>query len=78
MLDDEGFESQKWDHLYDYNSLLYPGTMEPEDAQKLPKTCVFTSEFDFMRNDALNLIEKLKYAGTYLNHQDMPGVHHGY
>lgn len=31
-----------------------------------------------MRNDAINFIEKLKEASKYLNHQDMPGVHHGY
>ncbi len=46
--------------------------------EKLIPAVVFTSEFDIMRRDALHLIEKLKKLGTYVDHQDIPGVHHMY
>jgi acetyl esterase/lipase len=53
--------------------------MTDEELRKLPPTMVFTSEFDFLRRDALDLISRLKSVnGPYLDHEDMPGVTHGY
>ena len=46
--------------------MLYPGRMSFDYLRLCPKTCVFTSEYDFLRPDALNLIEQLKAAGIYL------------
>lgn len=73
-------DSQQADHANDYNYdyLLYPGRMGIKDLKYCPPTCMFTSEFDFLRGDAMYFIQKLKNAGRYLNHQDMPGVHHGF
>lgn len=48
--------------------MLYPGKMSMEDLKQIPPTVVFTSEFDFLRKDALDLISRLREAGKYLDH----------
>ena len=40
--------------------MLFPGRMSVEDAEKLPKTCLMTSEFDTVRRDARMMAETLK------------------
>lgn len=57
---------------------MYPGLMSDDDLAKCPPTVVFTSEFDYLRRDATHFIGRLKQVGKYLDHQDMPGTHHGY
>ena len=52
--------------------------MDLELCKQLPPTAVFTSEFDFLRGDALLFAEKLEKAGKLLGLQDMPGGSHGY
>lgn len=47
---------------------MYPGLMDLEDLKKCPPTVVFTSEFDFLRRDALNFVDRLKQVGKYLDH----------
>lgn len=42
--------------------------MELKDLKDFPPTVVFTSEFDYLRRDALHFIEQLKKAGKYLDH----------
>lgn len=64
-------------HEYSY-SALYPGLMSAEDIQKIPAVVFMTCEFDFMRRDHLEFIDRLKKAGKLLDHQDMPRVLHGY
>lgn len=61
-----------------YYTKLFPGRMNEVELYFCPKTYVFTSEYDYLRNDTLKIIEELKRAGVYQDHQDMPGVHHGY
>ena len=47
-----------------------------EEAAKLPKTVLFTSEFDPVRRDTHQIIQKLKRAGVYLDHGDYAGSAH--
>lgn len=56
--------------------ILFPGLMPVECLQKMPPTIVTTGEFDFMRKDALAIIEKLRKAGRLLDVLDMPGASH--
>ena len=57
---------------------LYPGNMPMEALEKIPQTVVMTSEFCFVRRDALDFIERLKEANRYLDSYDHPGTMHGY
>lgn len=57
---------------------MFPGLMDLEDLKNCPPTVLFTSEFDFLRRDVYHFIDRLKSVGKYLDHQDMPGVHHDY
>ena len=52
--------------------------MDLELCKHLPPTAIFTSEFDFLRSDALLFAEKLKKVDKLLGMQDMPGGTHGY
>ena len=58
--------------------MLFPGKISVEECAKLPPAVVMTSEYDLIRRDAKDLISKLKEAGTYLDHMDYAGVHHGF
>ena len=52
-----------------YNSLLYPGCMPLDCLKELQGACcVFTSEYDLLRNDANNLIYRLQLSGAYVDH----------
>ena len=57
---------------------VYPGLMSLEDMKKLPPTIICTSEFDFLRRDALSIIPKLRDAGRLLDVLDMPVAGHNY
>lgn len=57
--------------------LLYPFEISLEEAKKLPKTVLFTSEFCMLRRDTHQIIPKLKEAGVYLDHADYAGSAHG-
>ena len=57
---------------------LLPGRMSIDDCKLLPKTAIFTSEFDFLRRDALAFAEKMKQTDKFLGLHDMPGATHGY
>ena len=57
---------------------LYPGLMPVEQMKKLPPTVICTSEFDFLRRDALSIIPKLQQAGRLLDVLDMPCARHSY
>lgn len=50
------FKKQKEDG----DLMLFPGKISVEECKTLPPTVVMTSEFDFIRRDAKNLIEKLQ------------------
>jgi acetyl esterase/lipase len=56
--------------------LLYPSDISLEEARKLPKTVLFTSEFDWLRRDTHNMIVKLKQAKVYADHADYAGSAH--
>ena len=56
--------------------LLYPVEVSLEEAKLLPRTVLFTSEFDWMRRDTFTLVTKLKKAGTYVDHGDYAGSAH--
>ena len=56
--------------------ILYPFHISDKEAKLLPKTVLFTSEFDWMRKDTHRLIPKLKRAGVYLDHADYAGSAH--
>ena len=58
--------------------MLFPGRMSVEDASKLPKTCITTSEFDTVRRCARRFAETLKESGKFLGILEMPGCPHGY
>ena len=57
---------------------MFPGRMDAEALKRCPPVCVFTSEFDMLRRDALHIVERLKKCNKYLDCQDMPGVTHMY
>ena len=38
---------------------MFPGRMPLESLKKLPPTIVITGEFDFLRRDALAMVERL-------------------
>lgn len=61
----------------DRNPILYPFEISMENAKKLPKTVMITSEFCMLRRDTHQLIPKLKEAGVYLDHADYAGSTHG-
>ena len=56
--------------------LLYPSDISLEEARQLPKTIFFTSEFDWLRRDTHNMINKLKKAEVYVDHADYAGSAH--
>lgn len=41
------------------NPYLNPGRMPTEQLCKIPPTIVYTSEFDFLRRDAIHFINRL-------------------
>jgi acetyl esterase/lipase len=41
--------------------------MNDAALKKIPPVCVFTSEFDMLRRDALHIVERLKACGKYLD-----------
>ena len=47
---------------------MYPGLMDLDDLRKCPPCVVFTSEFDFLRRDAMEFIGRLRQASKYLDH----------
>lgn len=59
------------------STVLFPGRISVDAAQKLPMTFVLTSEFDFHRRDALEVTETLKKAGRLAGLGDWPGAGHG-
>ena len=50
--------------------------MPLESLKKLPPTIVITGEFDFLRRDALAMVERLKQAGVLLDYWSMAGSDH--
>lgn len=56
--------------------LLFPLFVTLEEAAKLPKTVLFTSEFDPIRRSSHQIIPTLKRAGVYLDHGDYAGSAH--
>lgn len=58
--------------------VLYPGCMPIECIKRLPPTIICTTEFDYLRKDALALIPILRQAGRLLDVLDMPGGKHSY
>ena len=52
--------------------------MTVEDAQKLPKVVLQTSEWDFVRQETHIVIPLLKKAGVYLDHSDYARLPHGF
>ena len=56
--------------------ILYPFNISDEEAQLLPQTVLFTSEFDYLRRDVHMIIPKLKKAGVYEDHGDYAGSAH--
>lgn len=52
--------------------ILFPGLMSQDNTNKLPPTIVITSEFDYLRRDALKFIDKLKKAERLLDVLDLP------
>jgi len=58
--------------------MLFPGRMSIEDAQKLPKTCLMTSEFDTVGRCARKMADILKQTNNFLGIHEMPGTPHGY
>ena len=71
MTDKDIFEEQE-------NLNLFPGRAPLELLSQLPKTIIFTSEFDMYRRDAYKLADSLTAAGTLSDFQDMNMVHYGY
>lgn len=57
---------------------LYPGKVDAKLLQMFPPTCVFTSEFDFLRRDNEKFADRLKKVGRLVDVSLMPGVMHGY
>ena len=62
------------DYLYD--EMIFPNEMSEETAQKIPKTVIFTSEFDISRFEAEELAIKLNRNGTLLDFCCHPGTTH--
>ena len=57
---------------------LYAGRMPQEIMKQLPPMLVFFSEFDYLRRDAIKMVENLQEAGKLLDYFSMPGTMHGY
>ena len=57
---------------------LVPGRMPLDELRQCPPTVVFTSEFDYLRRDAIAFIARLKEAGRLLDYYSHPGGIHGY
>jgi len=72
-----GLIATDYDNQQD-DPVLYPGRMSLEDMKKIPPVVIYTSEYDFLRREALQLVEDLRKAGKYLDHHDLPGVEHGF
>ena len=64
--------------IQDDDPRLYPGQIPLGSIRMFPQTIITTSEFDFLRRDALLFIDKLKKCRKLLEMSDMPGVIHGY
>lgn len=56
------------------NPYLYPGKMPDQYLQIMPKTIVFTSEFDIYRRDAIAYINRLRGAGRLLDYYSQDGT----
>lgn len=52
--------------------------MAEDVLAKIPNTIVFTSEYDFLRRDAIKFIGRLKKVGKCLDYFSMPGAMHNY
>lgn len=61
---------------HDDDPLLYPNLMDDAIAAALPKTVVFTSEFDMLRVAAEELAEKLERCGRLLDYVCHPSCTH--
>lgn len=60
------------------NPYLCPGRMPEAQLRKLPPTIVYTSEFDFLRRDAIHFIDRLRAADRLLDYYSHPGEGHNY
>lgn len=60
------------------SAIAFPGLMSDGEVAQCPPTVIFTSEFDYLRRDAIHFAKRLQKAKRYLDLQDMPGTHHGY
>ena len=56
----------------------FPGRMPISTLKELPPAVVCTSEFDTCLRDCEYLRSRLQEAGTLLDYQNIPGMHHGY
>lgn len=56
------------------NPYIYPGKMPEEYLQVMPKTVVFTAEFDIFRRDAIAYINRLKGVDRLLDYYSQSGV----
>ena len=61
---------------HDHDPLLYPNLMEDTLMRAMPKTVVFTSEFDFFRVAAEELAERLEANGRLLDYCCHPCTTH--
>jgi acetyl esterase len=57
--------------------LMYPNKASIEELKLWPGTILQTGEFDFLREETMVMIPKLKEAGVYLDHADYAECAHG-
>lgn len=57
---------------------LYPGKASDELLMMYPPTCIWTSEFDFLRRDNELFANRLRKVGKLVDISLMPGTMHGY
>ena len=60
------------------DTMLFPGKMTIEEAQKLPPTVMITAEFDYFRRDAYQFADKLRQARKLVGFGDYSGVPHNF
>ena len=61
---------------HDHDPLLYPNLMADDLMRTMPRTVVFTSEFDFFRVAAEELAERLEANGRLLDYCCHPSTTH--
>jgi acetyl esterase/lipase len=66
------YEAQKED------TFIYPAKMSETVLAQLPKTVVFTAEFDAFRRDATNFAKRLSQVDKLADFCVHPGINHAF